>query len=156
MPHKDRTDSINFDHVTARKKPDQGKNLDKTQIILNDTAVSLQRMGNYSKAIPFYEKALMINPKSPILLVNMGVSYTKLGKFMKAESLFDQALEMDPNQSDAFYNKACCKSMKGETQEALELLEHAIKLDPKHRVMARTEEDFLELRDLDGFKMLVF
>ena len=156
MSYNSRINTMDFNHIAVRKKPEQGRNLDQDQVTLNDTAASLQRMGNYSDAIPYYEKALKINPKSPILLVNLGVSYAKLGKFIEAESCYDQALQMDPNLSDALYNKSCCKSMKGETQESLDLLEKAIKLDPEHRKMARTEEDFLELRDLDSFKMLIF
>lgn len=149
------TDSIKFGRVASRKRTEAGKNLNENQIMLNDTAVSLQKIGKHDEAIPYFEKALEIERKSPILLTNLGISYAKIGKFEEAESLYDESLEIDPNLSVTFYNKACCKSMKGETQEALNLLEMAIKLDPEFKKIARTEEDFFGIRDLDTFKLLI-
>lgn len=155
MDDNRKTDSIKFGQVAIRKRPKTGKNLSKQQISLNDTAASLQNLGKYSDAIPYLEKALEIERKSPILLTNLGISYAKVGKFTEAESLYDEALEIDPNRGEVYYNKACCKSMKGETKEALDLLEMAIKLDPEFRKVARTDEDFFGLRDLNTFKSLI-
>ena len=49
------------------------------------------KKGNYSEAIPFYERALKISENQPSVLNNLALAYTMSGEPQKAEQLLRQA-----------------------------------------------------------------
>ena len=59
--------------------------------------MALASLGRYNESIPFFDKALAINPNSVNALAGKGVDLGALGKYRK-ESIpfFDKALATDP------------------------------------------------------------
>jgi tetratricopeptide (TPR) repeat protein len=64
-------------------------------------------------------------------------------------------LELKPDHANTFYNLACFFSRRGKTDDALAYLEKAIEGDKKYREMAKTDEDFDNIRDDPRFEKLI-
>jgi tetratricopeptide (TPR) repeat protein len=60
-----------------------------------------------------------------------------------------------PGNGLALYNLACCESLLGRTEDALAHLKKALKAAPSLAENARSDEDFVAIREEDRFKALV-
>ena len=60
--------------------------------------------GRFPDAIPYYQKALQLDPNNPDVIVDLGVCYYNTSKFPEAKEQFDLALKVDPNHLNALYN----------------------------------------------------
>jgi len=85
---------------------------------------------------------------------NLGVLYLYLKRYEKAVNFFDKALEIDSNDGLAWYNKACIESLRNDKAKSLEFLKNAIELNNKYRNLAKTDQDFYNIRDSKEFKEL--
>ncbi|MEM9212998.1 MAG: tetratricopeptide repeat protein [Cyanobacteria bacterium P01_F01_bin.150] len=121
----------------------------------SNRGLSLDDLGRREEAIASYDKAIAFRPNMHEAWSNRGVSLDDLGRREEAIVSYDKALEFKPDFSSAMYNKACSLSLMGDRDGALEWLKKAIALDAKYREMAKTDEDFSELRDDPRFQKLV-
>jgi len=55
--------------------------------------------GNYQKAIFFFEREILIHPKSKDVLYNLGIAYMNLGQTQKAIGYLSKVLEIDPEDN---------------------------------------------------------
>jgi tetratricopeptide (TPR) repeat protein len=85
-----------------------------------------------------------------------------LGKLKQDGKLYGAALEKfvlalkyKEHFGDAHYNMACAHSLLGEPDEALSWLKKAIKYDGKNRGLAKTDDDFDNIRKLPQFQKLL-
>ncbi|MEJ2367190.1 MAG: tetratricopeptide repeat protein [Acidobacteriota bacterium] len=62
-------------------------------------------MGDYAKAIPWYEDALKINNQDTDVMVDLGVCYRQEKNPEKALALFKKALTLDPSKKQALFNQ---------------------------------------------------
>src|SRR5215217_4191421 len=69
--------------------------------ILNDKAKSLANLGNYTKAMQYYDKILSIDPNNTEALHGKGLSLGTSGNHTKAMQYYDKILSIDPNNIDA-------------------------------------------------------
>jgi len=84
----------------------------RAQIKNNPNSLDLNiQLGNvlfdskkYGDAIPYYEKAVGLDPKNPDVIVDLGVSYFYLNQLDKAKNLFREALKLNPNHINALFN----------------------------------------------------
>jgi len=130
--------------------------LERKKILeLIQTGAELSQIGNYMKAIVYFDKALMIDPNDSNVLVNKGNALTNLDRYEEAKQCYDKVLAQKPNSSMALYNKACIMAMKGKTDESLSLLEKAISLDSNLIEAAKTEGPFLTMHNFEKFRMIL-
>ena len=62
-------------------------------------AVTLSKSGRAREAIPFHQKAVMLNPKDPSFHFNFAISYLMLGDVKNAEEQQKQLQAIDPNMA---------------------------------------------------------
>jgi tetratricopeptide (TPR) repeat protein len=72
-----------------------------------------------------------------------------------AAAVARDVLEDFPGNGLALYNLACCESLLGRSEDALTHLKKGLKAAPSLVDNARTDEDFVAIRDDDRFKALV-
>ena len=66
---------------------------------------SLNSIGKYKKAIPYFDKALEINSKMALAYNNRGFSYESLGKYQQALINFNEAIHADSTFAGAYLNR---------------------------------------------------
>ncbi|MFZ0510507.1 MAG: tetratricopeptide repeat protein [Candidatus Nitrosopolaris sp.] len=67
------------------------------------------RIGNYTDAIKYYDKALVIQPNSISstgIIINKANDPFRLGRYEQAIKSYDKALVVKPNDPDLLINKA--------------------------------------------------
>lgn len=60
-------------------------------------AASYQNLGNYDKAIEYYKKALVINPKNALIPYYIGYIYSEQQNWSEANKYLKQSLELNPD-----------------------------------------------------------
>jgi len=149
----------------AEKNPDAYKqNIAMTQ---NNLGTLYRKLGRFEEAETAYIESLEIrvelakkSPKAYKLDVataqnNLGTLYSDIGRFEEAEKAYQEALEIDPRDSNLWYNKACLESLRNVREKAIEYLKRAIELDKKYFEMAKSDEDFDNIRTSKEFKELI-
>ena len=94
------------------------------------TALVLDDMGQYQKAVQQYDAALHIRANSS-LYSNMGLCYQRLGDYEASESAYLNALKISEKNAFAWNNLSALYFRKGEYAQALDYAEEAIELDAK-------------------------
>lgn len=132
------------------------KESDKKELVrLLMSGSRLYNDGKYPEAISEFDKALVIAPNDPIALSNKAGALIDMNEYEKAIPLLEKALTVDPLMAGALYNKAAYLSMMGEVSDALSYLERAIKVNPDMAKLAKNDKDFLYIRNLPGFSVIV-
>jgi len=68
----------------------------KNVAALDNKGLSFYHLGNYTKAITYYDSALAIDPKYVLALTDKGNALGGLGNYTKAITYYDKALAIDP------------------------------------------------------------
>ena len=122
---------------------------------LNNRGNTYARLERYDEALADYNHSLELRPDDPRTLYNRGVTYAMLERYNEAIADFNRSLELKPDDPDTLYNLACLFSLQRGIDDALAYLERAIEKDENCREMAKTDEDFNNIRDDPRFKKLV-
>jgi uncharacterized membrane protein (UPF0127 family) len=77
---------------------------------LTNKALALVRLGNYTGAIDYIDKALAIQPKDTHALIDKGTALGRLGNLTGAILYYNKALAIQPNDTYALDNKAAAIS----------------------------------------------
>ena len=77
---------------------------------LTNKALALVRLGNYTGAIDYIDKALAIQPKDTYALIDKGTALGRLGNLTGAILYYNKALAIQPNDTYALDNKAAAIS----------------------------------------------
>lgn len=96
----------------------------RTFFYLGAIQIDLKR---FEMAIPFLERALMLNPDEPKILNAMGVTYFKLGRLDMAKGYFWASLDLDPTNSNT---RGLMETM-AKLQRRAELAESSSAADPE-------------------------
>ena len=79
-----------------------------------------------------------------------------MGKeYEQAIASYDRALEINSNDANTYYNKAVCYGLQNNVELAIENLQRAINLDVKYQDMAKTDQDFEQIRGDERFQRLL-
>jgi adenylate cyclase len=84
------------------------------------------------EAIPYFEKALRLNPLDPApALFGLGDTYRVLGRYEEAIPKLKKALTRRPKSFPTLLNLAACYSALGREEEAHAVVEQILKLNPE-------------------------
>jgi adenylate cyclase len=83
------------------------------------------------EAIPYFERALRLNPKDPVpALYGLGDTYRVMGRYEEAIPKLNKVLALKPKYFPALLNLAACYSALGREKEARDTTEKILKLNP--------------------------
>ena len=157
-----------FEHAIEKSK--KATEIDPGNVLaLNNCGIALREIGRLrndpkycDEAIEKYKKATEIWPKFVDSYSNWSVALYEIGKLRKDKKYFTEglakskeAIAINENFAPGWYNEACGHALLKQKDQAIQFLAKAIQLDPKHKWMAKTDEDFKDLWDDEGFKKLV-
>ena len=95
-------------------------------LLYNDRGVAFKRIGDLSKAISDYTKALDIKPDYLNALNNRGVAYVEAGDYDKAIRDFNEGLKHGALQGKVNANLGIALALKGNHPKAVEEFEKAV------------------------------
>jgi tetratricopeptide (TPR) repeat protein len=90
---------------------------------------ALNQQDNYTQAIPFFDKALAIDPKFQDALTGKGRALDGLGNYTGALKYLDNALAIDPNDESALDDKGWALNGLGNYTGAITYLDNALAID---------------------------
>ena len=93
---------------------------------------SLAAMGQFTRAIDDYGKAIQANPEFSMAFFDRGVAYTRTGQRDLSIADFDRALALKPDFVEALGGRGNVYMMKGQYARAVEDFNLAIKLKPDY------------------------
>jgi len=98
----------------------------------NNLGLLATREGRTSQAIPYFEKALQLNPDHLVALDNLGNAYRQLRQWEAAREVLEHAVEVGPQDSEANYSLAMVYAQLNDTGRAYEYLQRALKVRPDY------------------------
>jgi tetratricopeptide (TPR) repeat protein len=87
-------------------------------------------VGNYTEAIPYFDKALAINPNYTLALNNKGAALYGIGIYNESIAYFDKALSVNPGYTTALYNKGAALSKLGIYNESIAYFDKVLAIQP--------------------------
>ncbi len=98
----------------------------------NNLGYSYEKVGDFEKAISFYQKALSnpLYPTAEKAYINMGNTYYRLGKYEAALQAYKEAIRRVSGLSPAYWRMSLCLNALGRYGEASTAITEAVKLDP--------------------------
>lgn len=94
-------------------------------LFYSNRGAELLRQGQVADALPWLEKAVVLDPDLADGWINLGVGRRRTENLTGAEIAYRRALEADPQASAAYQNLAALYHRRGFTNEAQELLQIA-------------------------------
>lgn len=99
---------------------------------------------DFQNSIPYFEKALELNPTHSQICNNLGTAYLTMGNYNKSYDNFIKASELEPQNSITFYNIASILQIQSKHEEACKYFQKAYDIDK--------EEHYLVSLALSEFK----
>jgi len=124
-------------------------------VTLTNRGVTYRYLERYKESLADYNRSLELRPDNPDTLTNRGITYSDLERYEESLADFNRSLELKPDDPGTIYNVACLFSLQRKTDDALAYLEKAIKSNEKYREMAKTDNDFDNIREDPRFKKLI-
>jgi tetratricopeptide (TPR) repeat protein len=87
-------------------------------------------VGNYTEAIPYFDKALATNPNYTLALNNKGAALYGLGIYNESIAYFDKVLSVNPGYTTALYNKGAALSKLGIYNESIAYFDKVLAIQP--------------------------
>jgi Flp pilus assembly protein TadD len=97
---------------------------------LTNKALALGRLGNFTGAILYYDKALAIQPNDTYALIGKGTALGRLGNFTGAILYYDKALAIQPNDTYALTSKGLALDNLGNFTGAILYYDKALAIQP--------------------------
>ena len=99
----------------------------------NNIGLIFQELGEYTKAIDYYEKALIINPNYLDSIYNLGLILCELGDNIKAIKCFEKIIKINPNYKySPYFNLGYIAHELGEREKAINLYQKSIEISPNN------------------------
>ena len=103
---------------------------DYTFNTLYGKGVSLDKLGNHTGAIEYFDKALAIDPHDVDALNYKGVAFNSLGNYSGAIEYYDKALAINPKYENALASKGVALGNLGNHTGAIIYYDKALTIDP--------------------------
>jgi tetratricopeptide (TPR) repeat protein len=97
-----------------------------------DKGNALEALENYSEAIPYFDKALTLDPKHVLAMIGKGYALDKLGNHTQAVFYYEKAKATDPRYIPDLTNKANFLDKIGNYNLAIVYYDKALAIDPKN------------------------
>jgi tetratricopeptide (TPR) repeat protein len=91
---------------------------------------ALADLGKVSEALPYYDKAIKLNPHYYAAYYNRGNAYINLGKDKQALADFDRAIEINPKLAVAYNNRGVVSGRLGDYKRAITDFNRAVAINP--------------------------
>lgn len=95
--------------------------------------IALAREGRYDEALPYFRKAIRLNPENPKAYQMMGSLYSEINENKKAEIAFEKALEYGPKMPQTYLNRAIFYAKINKIKEADADFKTACRLNPSNQ-----------------------
>jgi len=96
-----------------------------------NSGVELLRKEKYADCIPFFEKAVTIDPEFAFAWDNLAICYRKTNNFTKAEEAYKASLKVDPVGKTALLNLAVIYQLQKRDDDAINAYKEILKHYPK-------------------------
>jgi len=116
----------NFQRVTEL----QPAYIDTLPNAWNNLGLVAAREGRASDAIPYFEKALKLNPDHVVALENLGNAYRQQKRWDEARVMLERAVQLAPEAAEANYGLGMVFAQLDDSGRAAEYLERALKFRP--------------------------
>lgn len=127
-----------LDEAIRKKLDETTEEYVNSLMIRPDHWSSHYNLGNYhlsagfpQRAVPAFEKAIALDPRSPFPLVNVAIAYARAGDLKKAEESLNKALKLDARNAQANFNMGLLKSEQKDARQAEKYLRAALEFDPQ-------------------------
>lgn len=105
-------------------------------------------LGQFDKAIPFYQRSLKLRPGNPNVETDLAVCFFYLGQNDQALETLDNVLRYSPNFVHAMFNKGIMlASAKKDAKGAIAVWEDLLRTNPDYPQRAEVERRIRELKD---------
>ncbi len=91
------------------------------------------KLGEYGKAIKYYEKAYRLNPKLSQSEYNLSLAYIKVGRFSDADKILTGLLKRDPTNIKVLNAIAYSFYLRGDDANALKMFKRILQEYPESR-----------------------
>lgn len=102
--------------------------------LANNEGAALHDQDRYEEAIPYFEKALSLDPNHFEALKNMASTFNHLDRFEDALSFLNRAEKINPNDSDALSRKGIALAGLEKYDEAISYLDKALAINSSDTV----------------------
>ena len=92
--------------------------------------VEFLKKEKYAECIPYFEKAVALDPEFAFAWDNLGICYRRTGKLDKAEAAYKSSLKADPSGKTALQNLAVVYQMQKRDDEAIATYKEIVKYYP--------------------------
>jgi len=104
-----------------------------------------QSKNNPSKALPFFEKAVILDPDIPDGFLNLGNTYFLLANFDQAIISYKKAHLFNPQSPNALLNMGRVYSYLGQIKEARDAFSDALRISPGLHIARQLLNDLPDL-----------
>ena len=105
-------------------------------------------LGQYAKAVGFYEKSLGLKPRNPNVETDLAACYHYLGQNEKALETLEKVLAYSPGFAQAMFNKGIVLiSAKSDIQGGVKVWEDLLRLNPDYPQKAELEQKIHQLKN---------
>jgi tetratricopeptide (TPR) repeat protein len=98
----------------------------------NNLGILEAREGKIDLAIPYFQRALQIDPEHVIALQNLGSAYRQKKDWPEAKRVLERALELNPDDPEANYSLGMVYAQQNDTDHAYEYLQKALASRPAY------------------------
>ncbi|GET31697.1 hypothetical protein PbJCM13498_05600 [Prolixibacter bellariivorans] len=100
--------------------------------VLYSIGVAFIQNSEYSRAIPFFEKAHQENPENENVIYDLAFSYDKVGESYKCIQFYNKYLDLDPFSEFVWYNLGIAYNRVNDFDRAVEAYDFALALDDNY------------------------
>jgi tetratricopeptide (TPR) repeat protein len=99
---------------------------------LMNYGITQMSKGEYERALLYFERALVLEPRYSYLCINLGILHNALGNKVKAENYFKDALRYAPNNAEAYLYYGNWLFENYRLEEAKTQLNEGLRVSPGH------------------------
>lgn len=127
-------------------------------LAMNNIGFTLIRQGRFKESIPYFQKAIRLDPRNVFAYYNLGILYLRMAKksdapgyLVRAREYLEEAVQVNPTIIDIHYFLGVVYAHSGDKEKALREFKRVISMDPRHPYAPRAREWIERLSLEKGF-----
>jgi tetratricopeptide (TPR) repeat protein len=101
----------------------------------NNEGIRLHESGKAREAIPYFDRAIRLNPRDAEAYTNRGIAWREKGDLSRVITGFDKATELNPKYARAYGDRDITRLPQGKDAEARQDFARCFDLDPGMRTV---------------------